>query len=379
MKRELDRLSRRSAIGLLGVSGLGLVSSWTEGFDAEAAWQAGASTAKPLAGVPPGAIIRTVLRDVPPQAVGPGATVFHDHLVMRLQMRGRPAPITTPPVDEVVRVLQQDVKEGLSCVVDGSCLDMGRDIGALKQIAKRVPGLHVVSCGGYYTQPSYPDDISKKSEDQLADEIARDAVQNGVGAFGEIGTSTEITPDERKVLRAVGKAHVRTGVPIFTHNAVYPPNQHALAMKAAMGQLDLFEAVGVDLRTVIIGHLCCHDERNVEVPKAVAKRGAFVGFDRITLESTVSDETRVKLAMAFLDAGYADKLVLAADFYGDERASGHPGGKVRSVNGRPPGWARTATVFGPMLRKAGVPAATVSQILNDNPRRFLAFVPKKGS
>jgi phosphotriesterase-related protein len=146
-----------------------------------------------------------------------------------------------------------------------------------------------------------------------------------------------------------------------------------------MGQIDLFEAVGVDPRTLIIGHLCCHDDPTAEVPKAVAKRGAFVGFDRITLERIISDEKRLRMALAFLDAGNADKLVLAADFYGDERASGHPDGKLRSINGRPPGWARTATVFGPMLRKSGVAEDVVRQILNDNPRRFLAFVPKKTS
>jgi predicted metal-dependent phosphotriesterase family hydrolase len=33
-------------------------------------------------------------------------------------------------------------------------------------------------------------------------------------------------------------------------------------------------------------------------------------------------------------------------------------------------------VFAPQLRKAGVDEATVRMILHDNPRRFLAFVPK---
>ena len=373
-KHASGPVTRRSAMGLLGIGGLGLVSSWTEDVGLDAAWQAGTP-----AGTASGAIIRTVLRDVPPQAIGPGATVFHDHLVMRLQIPGRPTPLTTPPINQVVAVLQRDVKEGLSCVVDGTCLDMGRNIDALKEIAKRVPALHVVACGGYYTQLTYPDDISKKSEDELAEEIVLDAVRNPIGAFGEIGTSSEITPDERKVLRAVGKAHVKTGVPIFTHNAVYPPDQRALAMKAAMGQIDLFEAVGVNPQTLIIGHLCCHDDPTAEVPKAVAKRGASVGFDRITLERIISDEKRLTMALAFLDAGFADKLVLAADFSGDERQSGHADGRLRSINGRPPGWARTATVFGPMLRKSGVAEATVRQILNDNPRRFLTFVPKMTS
>jgi len=41
-----------------------------------------------------------------------------------------------------------------------------------------------------------------------------------------------------------------------------------------------------------------------------------------------------------------------------------------------PGLAQTATVFGPMLLRAGLPEATLRQILVDNPRRFLAVVPR---
>ncbi len=36
----------------------------------------------------------------------------------------------------------------------------------------------------------------------------------------------------------------------------------------------------------------------------------------------------------------------------------------------------TVTVFAPKLRKAGVTQRTLHGILVDNPRRFLAFVPK---
>ena len=38
--------------------------------------------------------------------------------------------------------------------------------------------------------------------------------------------------------------------------------------------------------------------------------------------------------------------------------------------------AQTVTVFGPMLLKAGVDEATLRRVLVDNPRRFLAHVPK---
>ena len=41
------------------------------------------------------------------------------------------------------------------------------------------------------------------------------------------------------------------------------------------------------------------------------------------------------------------------------------------------GYAKTVTVWAPKLREAGVKDETLHQILVDNPRRFLAFVPKK--
>jgi predicted metal-dependent phosphotriesterase family hydrolase len=40
------------------------------------------------------------------------------------------------------------------------------------------------------------------------------------------------------------------------------------------------------------------------------------------------------------------------------------------------GYAKTLTVFAPKLRRAGASQEVLRQILNDNPRRFLAFVPK---
>jgi phosphotriesterase-related protein len=40
------------------------------------------------------------------------------------------------------------------------------------------------------------------------------------------------------------------------------------------------------------------------------------------------------------------------------------------------GYAKTVTVFAPKLREAGISEETLHGILVDNPRRFLAFVPK---
>jgi phosphotriesterase-related protein len=72
------------------------------------------------------------------------------------------------------------------------------------------------------------------------------------------------------------------------------------------------------------------------------------------------------MAMALIEAGHADKLLLSSDFYS---------GPALKANGGP-GFAQTATVFGPMLLEAGLDQATLRGILVDNPKRFLAFSPR---
>jgi phosphotriesterase-related protein len=137
---------------------------------------------------------------------------------------------------------------------------------------------------------------------------------------------------------------------------------------AGLRQLDILEKAGAKPGNIAIGHVCCLDDPKAEIAIAIARRGAFVGFDRVTL-ATMPDPDRVIMAMAMADAGVADQLLLSSDFY-SERALKKNGG---------PGLAQAATVFGPMLIKAGMSEGMLRRILVDNPRRFLAFVPRVGS
>ena len=171
-----------------------------------------------------------------------------------------------------------------------------------------------------------------------------------------------MSPEERKVFRAVGKAHLRTNLPIFTHNAYGTgPN---VPRDAGLRQLDAFESVGVKPEHIAIGHSCCLDDPAADVIKQLAKRGSFVGFDRVT-GGAVPDDKKVRMILAFLEAGYADHLLLSADYNFTARSAARPG------------YGSTLTVFVPKLRQAGVKEETIRRITVDNPRRFLAFVPKK--
>lgn len=130
--------------------------------------------------------------------------------------------------------------------------------------------------------------------------------------------------------------------------------------------MDFLESAGAAPDHIALGHVCCLDDPKAEVAREVAKRGAFVGFDRVTINSIIPDSDRVIMIMALVDAGYADKLLLSSDFSSSNALKKNGG----------PGLSQTASVFGPMLIKAGMTEAMLRRILVDNPRRFLAFTPR---
>ena len=323
---------------------------------------------------PKGAIIRTVLKDYAPEELAGGATLFHEHMQLAPDFNARfaaaaaaaraanglpPLPPRAgaaraggpPPPDIMhnVDLMSEEVAKtksaGIACIVDGGHPDMGRDIDFIREVSMK-SGVPIVAGGGFYSQPFYPKEISTMSEDQILKALLKQADTDTLGVFGEIGSWDEITADERKVFRAVGRAHGVTNLPIFTHTGI--PG------KSALEQLDILEDAGVKPDRVVIGHLGNLVDPNVYVHKAICRRGAFVGFDR---QGGNNDAQQVPMVMALIEAGFASHLMFSAD------ASS--------------GYSKTMTVFLPKLKAAGASDQVLHQITVDNPRRFLAFVPKR--
>jgi phosphotriesterase-related protein len=362
---------------MLGAMGLGA---------AAAAWPHLASAAPTF---PPGAVIRTLLKDYAPDELAMGATLFHEHLSFAPDFMTRwggyaaatraangapaatgagrgaapPAPAPAPApgaffmqdVDLMSEELATARREGITCIVDGGHPDMGRDIGFLRQVSTK-SGMPIVAGAGLYTQPFYPKEIATMSEDQIAQALIKQCETDPVGVFGEIGSWDDITADERKVFRAIGKAHKATNLSIFTHTGI--PG------KSALEQLDLLEDAGVKPERIVIGHLGNLVDANVAVQKAICRRGAFIGFDR---QGGPGDAQQVPMVMALIEAGFADHLMFSADISN--------AGQMKRNGGQ--GYAKTLTVFVPKLKAAGASEDVLHSIMVDNPRRFLAFVPKK--
>lgn len=353
--RNPQQFSRREALALLGA---GAVAACGRGEPASVPAGGGAADRPPAASG--AAIVRTILRDLPPGELAHGATLFHEHLSMNNQfwldmglerLIDPSRPYFMEDLDFMTAEMQAAAEDGIACIVDGGHADMGRDVEFLRALAER-SGMPIVASGGYYHEPTFPPELYERSEDDLVEELVRDAGPQRWGAFGEIGFSAASTPAERKVLRAVGRAHLRTNLPIFTHTA---------NGAEAVEQLDLLEAVGVDPRRVAIGHLGYPE---VTVHAELCSRGAYVGFDRLGGDPD-ADAAQAPMVLALLEAGYAGNVLLASDFALESDTRGRGG----------PGYGKTLTRFVPLLREAGVDEDVLRGITNDNPLRFLAFVP----
>lgn len=353
-EREPD-LTRREALRLIGAAGgAGLLSGAGLAFLPDLASAGDAATQQR-------SVIRTLTGDMPADALPDGAVLFHEHLSIQLGEN----PSFHSDVDLMTAEVRAASADGIAAIVDGGHPDMRRDIAALRRIAGE-SGMPIVASGGYYMQRTYPPDIASKSAEDIANDLVAEAVRDRLGAFGEIGQQDGVlTADETKVHRAVALAHVRTGIPVFTHNA-YSIRRTDVPRDAALRQLDIYEEVGANPQNLCIGHVCCLDDPAANVAIELARRGVYVGFDRVTLNGTMPDENRVVMAMALIESGHADKLLLSSDFYSRAALKANGG----------PGLAQTATVFGAMLTDAGLNDATLRMILEDNPRRFLSFTPR---
>jgi phosphotriesterase-related protein len=319
---------------------------------------------------PKGAVIRTLFKDYAPAELAGGATLFHEHLSLGVDFSDRfraasaavlaaqglppaqrpagppPAPQAPDPmrnVDLMAEELRAARRDGIACIVDAGLEGAGMDLDFIRAAAK-LADFPVVKGAGFYTQPFYPQQIATMSEEQIVRALVRQADEYPAGAFGEVGSWDEITVVERKVLRAVGKAHVATNLPIFTHTGI--PG------KSALQQLDLLEDASVDPRRVAIGHL--GNLNDLYIHKTLCRRGAFIGFDR---QGGGGDAQVVPLVLALIEAGFADHLLFSGDA---SRAYGRP-----------------VTAFLPKLKAAGASDEVLRRITVDNSRRFLAFVPKR--
>jgi phosphotriesterase-related protein len=166
-----------------------------------------------------------------------------------------------------------------------------------------------------------------------------------------------LTPGVERIMRAVAKAHMRTGAPISVHTA---PHE-----RTGLEAQRVFAEEGVDLRDVIIGH--SGDSTDIDYLMELADKGSILGMDRFGIEFSTTTAQRVATIIEMVGRGYADRMALSHDcacwaYY-------LPSDALRRELMPEHRYTHVCQTVIPALLEGGVSQGDIDIMFIDNPRR----------
>jgi phosphotriesterase-related protein len=311
--------------------------------------------------------INTVTGTVSPEKLG--TTLMHEHLL--IGWAGWELDCAVPKFERksalknCVEQLKQLKDLGLESMVDPCPMDIGRDVTFMGEVAS-ASGVNIVCATGLYKEDLGSTAYFKQRTVEDITEVYVSEITKGIGETGikagviKCATGKDkITPYEENLLRAAGRAHKRTGVPITTHTD-----------EGTMGreQLDIFASEGVDLSHVIIGHSCGSSDLRYHTD--MLDKGCFLGFDRFGLDFLHPDRLRLAALIGLVGVGFEQQIVLSHDSVACWLGRGLDltPQLARMVENWKPSHVFQNIV--PALRKAGVAQEKIDAMLVGNPRRY---------
>ncbi len=246
-----------------------------------------------------------------------GSVLCHEHMliyspIMRCAFGERLFPMAKV-VDRAVEMLTEARGQcGIDTVIDGTPIDLGRNIEAIRTIAERSGVNIIVSSGLYITEEHYmhrrkPADIARYFIEECQSGVKGSKVKPGMlkCATG-YGGFTEIN---ELLLDAMSIVQCETGLPMFAHNT------HDI--QTGLRQIRIFDKNGVNLEKLVIGH--CSDTEDIPYLLELAKSGCYLGFDRI---HEAAYEKQAEVMCELIKQGYEDKLLVSHDSFAFSDSSG---------------------------------------------------------
>lgn len=283
------------------------------------------------------------------------AVLPHEHVVIDYrQKEGAASPPTLATEDDCVRVLKDLPLLGIQAIADCTPPGYGRDLDFLRRVSER-SGIHIIAstgtfCEQWSDQPAW---VRNATVEGLAAAFVAE-LNRGCGVIKVATSHGEATGNELKAIRAAAQAHRDTGAPIVSHTTG----------SLGIEQAELYGELGVDLGKVLISHVCA-DEEPPEYAIDIARRGAFVGFDRIG-HASHTDEHWIQLIQKLLAEGLAGSILLSHDsvqqFKGPEAIAGHTFSDISYLSGS----------FRHRALEAGLQRDIFAQLTTANPLRWLA-------
>lgn len=212
-------------------------------------------------------------------------------------------------------------KAGGRTMVDCTSIGIKRQPQKLKELSERT-GIYVIAGSGYYTQDTHPPEMADWSTEEIAEGIVRD-FEEGIdgtgikaGIIGEIGTSKEILPQEKKNLHASAMAFRRLNAPVYIHT--YPWGH------AGIEAVDILIGNGVTPSKIVLCHIDV--DPDITYMEALLERGVYIEFDNFGKEFVIDpsergfaggifirDLERVRIIRELVQKGYIDRLLITND------------------------------------------------------------------
>ena len=264
-------------------------------------------------------------------------------------------------------------RAGGGTLVDLTSIGLGRNAPGLARIA-RATGLNIVMGCSYYVEENYPPEcrVETKSEDEIVDDIVGDILEGvddtGIraGIIGEVGCSWPLTANERKVLRASGRAQRLTGAPLTIH-----PGRHP---EAPAEIVEVLGEAGADLGRTIIDHIDRTIDRK-DILLDLARSGCVLEYDLFGSESSYPfypwaipidmphDAQRLGWLKWLIAEGFGDRIVISHDICFRHQLTLYGGH----------GYAHILTNVVPLMRRKGFDEETIHTILVKTPAKLLTF------
>jgi len=293
-----------------------------------------------------------------------GFTLMHEHIISQGPV-ARDFPELFGPnfMERIIEGVAEAKKGGVDTIVDATPFDLGRDVSFLAEVSRRT-GVNIIACSGWWMDfPSY---LSGHSPDLFADLFVRE-IETGIAGTGikagilkSAADFGGVSPDGEIMLRAVARAHCRTGVPIMLHS--YAPEQ------IARQQLAILQDEGVDPRKVAVDHV--NDTRDMDYLYWLLEQGCYLGMDRYP-GLNLSARARTETMKWLIDAGWTDRLLPSHDCGLVNPVTFFPPDVQESIEkGNPHGYLYIKNVVIPQLREMGVPETVLNTLCVAGPRKF---------
>jgi phosphotriesterase-related protein len=313
--------------------------------------------------------INTVLGAISPEELG--QTLMHEHITcadwsMRMNFGDR-----FYQQDKVVEMAAGQLKKvadmGLKTFVDGTPVNLGRDIQLLRAVQEKT-GMNIIASSGFYFQEEPW--LAIRDEEQIYDLISYEC-KNGIAGTDSLPgimkngtTAAGVTPLQKKLLQINGRVAVEEQLPIFCH--------HDPVAQTGPAIMETYAEVGVKPSQVILGHSC--DTNDIGYLRAISSLGCYIGFDRLAYERENTTESMVNNILTLCQDGYLNRILLSHDW--------------ASYLAFWDSWETTVSAdylnldvdfsfvhrkVVPMLKAGGLTEADVNTMLVENPKRFLSL------